>query len=83
MIYDRNQGVYQKSHPYNSSNNISCKDSINNSDNDDDDDDDDDETSVNGPALMLRSLLQSLEIISVIIVTYFLMELLLRMYALG
>ena len=77
MIYDRNQGVYQKSHPYNSSNNISCKDSINNSDNDDD------ETSVNGPALMLRSLLQSLEIISVIIVTYFLMELLLRMYALG
>lgn len=77
MIYDKNQGVYQKSHPYNSSNNISCKDSINNSDNDDD------ETSVNGPALMLRSLLQSLEIISVIIVTYFLMELLLRMYALG
>ena len=80
MIYDRNQGVYQKSHPYNSSNNISCNDSNNNSDNDDDDDV---ETSVNGPALMLRSLLQSLEIISVIIVTYFLMELLLRMYALG
>ena len=83
MIYDKNQGVYQKSHPYNSSNNISCNDSNNNSDNDDDDDDDDDETSNNGPALMLRSLLQSLEIISVIIVTYFLMELLLRMYALG
>lgn len=67
--------------PKNSSNNISYNDS--NSNNNIDSDDDDDETSINGPALMLRSLLQSLEIISVIIVTYFLMELLLRMYALG
>lgn len=65
----------------NSSNNISYSDS--NSNNNSDDDDDGDETSINGPALMSRPLLQSLEIISVIIVTYFLMELLLRMYALG
>ena len=54
-----------------------------NSNNNKNDDDDDDEASINGKASILKSLLQSLEIISVIIVTYFLMEVLLRMYALG
>lgn len=54
-----------------------------NSNNNKNDDDDDDEASINGQASILKSLLQSLEIISVIIVTYFLMEVLLRMCALG